>query len=86
MNTPHLPAREMLASRRVRQIVVAVLALAGAGLLTATVLARPAPAVLRSSAPEPPTLAVPEAFGDNIASSGEDIGPGCAESDVAKHP
>ena len=86
MHPPHVPTHEPLASRRVRQIVVAVLALAGAALLTATVLARPATGVLRSPIPDPPALSVPDSFGDHIASSGEDVGPGCAESDVAKHP
>jgi hypothetical protein len=71
---------------RVHQIVVAVVAIAGSALLTATVLARPAPAALHSSVREPPTFMAPESLGDNIASSGEDTGPGCAESEVAKLP
>ena len=85
MEPPHISPRETLATRRVGQIVAAVLALAGAGLATATVLARPAPGAPRPSVQVTPTLSVHDSA-DRFASSGEDNGPGCDEAAVAKHP
>jgi hypothetical protein len=61
-----------------------VLALAGAGLAAGTILARPAPA----AAPIPLHVARiashPHSFEGAVASFGDDTGPGCAESEVAK--
>ncbi len=74
METPH------------RRIIVAVLALAGAGLATATVLARPAPAAPLSSTKVTPTLSVQDSLADRIASPGDDTGPGCDEAAVARLP
>jgi len=86
MDSSHTDPRAMHASPRLRRIVVAVLAVAGASLATARVLARPAPAAPPGSMRAVKTLSVSGSFADRVASSGEDNGPGCDESALAKHP
>jgi hypothetical protein len=67
--------------------VVAVLALAGAVLATATVVAGPAqvapPSSLKSIAL---SHAATESLLGRLANADEDIGPGCVESDLARLP
>ena len=72
--------------RTLRRILVAVLLVGGAGLATARVLARPAPAASARPARADRTLSVAGSFEDRAASSGEDSGPGCDEAALAKHP
>ena len=86
MDTCHTDPRATHASPRLRRIVVAVLAVAGAGLATARVLARPAPDAAPSSMRAVKTLSVSGSLADRVASSGEDNGPGCDEAAMAKHP
>jgi hypothetical protein len=86
MDAPPIPPRVPRASPEVRRTVVAVLALAGAGLATATVLARPAPSAAPITVHVARFASDPDSFGGPVASSGDDTGPGCAESEVAKLP
>ena len=86
MDTSHTDPRATDASRRLRRIVVAVLAVAGAGLATARVLARPGPGAAPGSMRATKTLSVSGSFEERVASPGEDSGPGCDEAALAKHP
>jgi hypothetical protein len=86
MYVPPVHPRATHASPQLRRTVVAVLALTGAVLATATVLARSDPVA------PPVTIQVAGGFShaasfvDRLASAADDTGPGCAESEVAKHP
>ena len=86
MDVPPIHPRAADASPRLRRTVAVVLILAGAGLATATVLARPAPVTPVSSIRVDGPLTHLDALTSRLASAGDDTGPGCAESEVAKHP
>ena len=86
MDVSPIPPRVPHASLELRRTVVAVLALAGAGLATATVLARPAPAAAPITMHVTRIASDPDSLGRPVASAGDDTGPGCAESEVAKLP
>jgi len=63
-----------------------VLAVGLAGLTTATVLARPAPAAAPTPIHVGGTFSHADSLAARLANAGEDIGPGCAESEVARLP
>ena len=87
MNVTPVHPRATHVNPRLRRNVVAVLAVAGAVLATATVVARPAPVAPPSS---PMSIALSRAHTESLvgrlANAGEDTGPGCAESEVARLP
>lgn len=74
------------ASPRLRRALVVVLAVGFAGLATATVLARPAPAAAPVSIHVGGTFSHPDSLAARLANADEDTGPGCAESEVARLP
>ena len=79
-------ARATQPSSRLRRTVLVVLALGGAALATATVLARPAPVAPRAELRAAGSFSHQDSLAARLASSDEDTGPGCAESEVARLP
>jgi len=87
MNVTPVHPRATQVSHRLRRTVFGVLAVAGTVLAAATVLARAHPVAPPSS---PKSIALSHTASEPIVgrlvNADEDLGPGFAESEVARHP